>query len=436
MSCNNTVAQQSCFARVELNKTAVYIQQPFKVTYTVLTATWFTEPLEFDNIQIPGAFIIPFTKAQPGRFTDHGKSFSGIQFYYIVFPYKAGQFAVPSLSIKATTPREGSAEAKSITIHTPSRTYIVKPVPREYPANESWMVATDVQLSEHWNKPLKELRVGDVLKQTITVDANGTLPQFIPEIALQKVDWATAYPGAPTLKDTRNETDANGARIQTTTYLLTKAGTWTMPAIKLSWWNPYAAGLYARKLPTVTLKVMDNPDLGMLTTLKDSLGALQVTTKETTHQQVWLIFGIPWYQALLYAVPLVVILLLLIRYLLKMWRMLKAARKRYVVSETYWFIKLLRAPATGPDFIRRLYQWWDRRPSAHKQASVIKTLEEQDEPVLKECFRQYEVQVYKDDAAAATTAKKLKKYFYTYRRRNKHALNKNKLPEEQQEWGK
>ncbi len=74
-----TTLRAQCFAEVELNRKSVYVQQSFRVTITVYTSTWFTAPLEFGNLQIPNAFIVPFEKSVPGVFTVGNKKYSGIQ---------------------------------------------------------------------------------------------------------------------------------------------------------------------------------------------------------------------------------------------------------------------------------------------------------------------------------------------------------------------
>lgn len=411
LSCGWLQAQVKCFAKVELDRNNVYLQQPFKVTYTVLTATWYTQPPDFDNMQIPGAFIVPFTKAQPGRFTDHGTEYSGIQFYYIVFPYKAGVFSVPSITIRVETPPEGSAVSSKVVLHTTPVSFVVKPVPKSFPANEEWLVASDITLSAHWNKPLDQLKVGDVVERTIITDATGTLPQFIPALPIEKVDWATVYPGKVTLKDTRDDYNANGERIQMSTWLLTKAGDFELPAEKVSWWNPYAGRLYTRTLPAVTLKIADNPGLGMLTTLKDSLARASVPVKHVK-KGPWMIAGMIWYKALLYGLAILILLMAgykAVRYLTKK---IITRLRQYRESEYYWFRRFMKAPAA---ISAPLYQWWDRWRKDTVSPAVSVTLQEQHEnDTLKE-WTIYTADVYgqKDDAKVAAAS--LKQRFRQYR---------------------
>lgn len=408
-------AQLKCFAKVELDRNNVYIQQPFKVTCTILTATWYTQPPEFDNIQIPGAFVVPFTRPQTGRFTDHGTGYSGIQFYYIVFPYKEGVFSVPSIAITVATPPEGSAVSSKVTLHTTPVSFVVKPVPKNFPANEEWLVASDVKLADHWSKPLSTLKVGDVIERTVTANASGTLPQFIPALPAGKVSWAEVYPGKVTLKDTRDDYTANGERVQSSTWLLTKAGTFELPPEKVSWWNPYAARLYTRTLPAVKLQVADNPQLGMLTTLKDSLAKASKPLKPAKKGPL-MIAGMIWYKACLYAAAVLLLMWLLYRTGRYLTKKIKYLLQQYHQSEGYWFRKFMKDPATTS-----LYQWWDRWRKNDLSPAVAVTLRRQQETDTLQDLTSYEAVVYGNKPGNNITIIQLKHRFHKYRKKKKHA---------------
>ncbi len=413
--CSNMLhAQLKCFAKVELDRNNVYIQQPFKVTCTVLTATWYTQPPEFDNIQIPGTFVVPFTHSQTGRFTDQGIEYSGIQFYYIVFPYKEGMFSVPSITITVATPLEAGAASSKVVLHTTPVSFVVKPVPESFPHNEEWLVAGDVKLADHWSKPLSTLKVGDVIERTVTTDASGTLPQFIPSLPTGKVSWAEVYPGKVTLKDTRDEYTANGERVQSSTWLLTKAGTFELPPEKVSWWNPYAARLYTRTLPAVKLQVADNPQLGMLTTLEDSL-AKASTPLKPAKKGPRMIAGMIWYKACLYALAVLLLMWLLYRTGRYLTKKIKYLLQQYHQSESFWFRQFMKAPA-----MTSLYQWWDRwRKNGESPAVAATLLQQQETDTLKDLIS-YDMAVYGNKQENNVTITQLKHRFRSYRNKWKH----------------
>lgn len=371
-------AQVTCFVQTQLDRRNVYPQQPFKVIFTVLTATWYTAPLDFDNIQIPNAFIIPFDRTRSGMFPANGKQYPGLQFYFIIFPYAPGNYTIPSIKIIATTPAVGDNKPQKVTLTTTPQPFIVKPEPAAFKA-EQWFVAKDVTIKQYWNKSLKDLKIGDIVERTISIDARGTLPQFIPAIEKDSLDWADTYPHEPTLTDTRDQYDANGRLTQTFTYLLEKEGTYTFPSERIKWWNPYSNKVYSRGTDSMQIRVKPNPNLGMLTTLKDSLNATRVSLKPTQplKKGPLLIFGLPWYWLVLYALAGSILFYSLIRVLIRWYTSLHSAYAAYLQSEPYWFRKLMRSPPALPILLAHLYTWWDRWAIPGKSSSI--TLEAQGE---------------------------------------------------------
>lgn len=363
--CTARVTAQ-VFTDVTLSTRTVYVGQPLRVTITVYTRTWFTAPVEFGNLQIPGAFIVPFDDTQPGMFTAGGKQYPGIQFYYIVFPYKPGEYTVPPFEVIAQSPPEGSSTGRKVTVHTAQQKFTVRDVPDRLKHMGPWFVAKDVRITQHWDKPLTDLKVGDVLLRTVTVEARGTLPQFIPDLAPQeRVDWAGTYPQPAVLTDSRAGGDVSGRSVTRTTYLLEKAGGFEIPQIDLPFWNPLAAHITTRNLPAQSIEVAPNPDLGILATLRDSLWSAQALPAEAAGKKgPWKFRGMTWYQlagAVLLGPAALWLIIVAVRHACRAVRRAVDRRRR---SEAYLFRRFLRSGDTPQKTLPALYRWWDhlRRP--------------------------------------------------------------------------
>ncbi len=377
------VLHAQCFADVELNRESMYVQQSFRVTITVYTSTWFTAPLEFGNLQIPNAFIVPFEKTVPGVFTVNNKKYSGIQFYYIVFPYKPGSFTVPELEITAQTPPEGGSQAQKFAIHTKPQPFEVRDVPARLKEQGDWFVAKDMDIHETWNPPLTNLKVGDVAKRTITINAKGTLPQFIPDLAgKERVDWASSYPQDAVLTDTRDASDANGRSAQTVTYLFEKAGDFTFPSITVTYWNPFSNKMFSKSIGEETIHIADNPNLGILTTLKDSLAATQKPVASKTEAKgPLLILGMRWYVFAGIMIVALFLLYWLIRFGIRLYHKLRAQHQAYLSGEAYRFNQFIHSSGDPKTLLHSLYAWWNsftRKPSP----SVLGSLHTDKEEVL------------------------------------------------------
>lgn len=413
-------AQPSCYAKIELDNRNIYVQQPFKVTFTVLTATWYTEPLDFQDLQMPNAFIIPFSRTIPGMFDVNGKQYAGLQFYYIVFPYKPGTYTIPPIKIIATTPPKGSSESRKITIATQPAKFVVKPIPNNYKGE--WMVAKDVAITERWSRSLRNLKVGDVIERTVTENAKGTLPQFIPELKADTMNGASVYPQDASLKDTRDDNDANGMRTQTFTYLLEKEGDLVLPAMAVKWWNPYRHRTYQRHTRSIKIHVAANPNLGILATLKDSLAATKplATVEEEKSKGPYLIYGIPWYWFTLYALAALFVLYLLVKIISSIYKAIHRRRQQYKSSEIYWFRKFEHSSLQFPELLKRLYAWWDRFAIPGKSSSIIVDAKQREEENIAAPLSSLYKEVYEENNTAATADGALKKSIKLYREELQH----------------
>jgi hypothetical protein len=434
VAMTGTVEGQGCFAKVSLDRRSVYVQQPFKVTITVLTPTWYTAPLDFDNIQIPSAFILPFDRTMPGMFDINGKKYAGLQFYYIVFPYKAGSFTIPSLDIIAQTPAEGSSESRKVRIKTPAEHFTVKAIP-ENAGGKNWFVAKNVFVHETWSKPLKNLKVGDIVERTITIDAKGTLPQFIPQLPKDSLAFASTYLQDAELKDERDDYDANGRLTQSVIYLLEKEGDFTIPAVAVQWWNPNNSKLYSKHAFAGNIHVKPNPNLGMLASLKDSLAEKQAATAPApVSKKLRTIFGIPWYWALLIVVAGIWVLYRLIAISLDRLKTLHAAYRRYMEGETHAFRLFLRSPMAVKSLVPKLYRWWDKFSFPGKSASVTAQLLAENKTATAQTMQEYLEDRYRKDDNNASGNRDFKKAFRVYRKevkKGKHISAENKISAQQ-----
>jgi len=369
-------AQVDAFATVRINKRSVYAQEPIRATVTVYTATWFTQPLEFNNIQIPNAFILPFSRTIPGVYQIRGKQYAGLEFYYIIYPYKPGSYEIPVINVVAETPPQGDYKGRRVTLKTQSIKYTVKENPEKY-GNETWFVARYASIHSTWNRSTGSLKVGDFITRTTTIHAQGTLPNFIPELKPVSPDGVSVYPEDPHLIDQRNENEANGSRIEKTTFLFEREGEVIIPGETIQWWDPVRQRVMKRHTTAVKITILPNPDLGMLATVRDSLDTKQPVASAQKSKGPFLILGIPWKKFLIVCLATAIVIysaFKLVRYLI---RRIISARKNYRQTEAYWFRKFMRSGERYPTVINTFYAWWDRlrgQRSSLQESSLNKSI--------------------------------------------------------------
>ncbi len=358
------------FARISVTPREGVVRQPYNVTITVYSSTWFAEPLNFTNLQIENAFIIPFTRTVSGINYINKKKYATLTFYYLVFPYEAGSLVIPELEINTSIPPEGDYKGKPTTIRTKQQNIRIAPVPSSK-EQEVWMVAKNVSVRENWSKDLQNLKVGDVVEREIVISAEGTLPSLILPLEVEEPDNVSIYPAEPELQDKRNDKDANGVRSEKYSYLLEKEGELIIPEETVLWWNPITKKVYQRTLPEQKLNIAANPDMTMMESLKDSLLAMNpgVVSEEDSETFPWL--------RLIFIIPVILILYFgyyLIRGLLLY---IKARKKEYRQSEAWYFKQAEHALVNNNDvFINALYKWFDKTRLPTQNASISSYLKD------------------------------------------------------------
>lgn len=348
-------AQVNVFATAKLDRSSVYPQQPIKASITVYTETWFTKPLDIENIQVANAFVVPFKRTLSAMRQVNGKKYASLEFYYLIFPYQQGSYTFPEIRLNVESPPVGDYKGQSVQVNTKSLPFEVKEQPNAF-TGASWFVAIDVSISQKWNKPVNDFKVGDVVERTIQIDAKGTLPNFIPDLIIEEEDYATIYKKSPQLEDKRSTQSANGLKSETFLYLFSEPGKFTIPETRVDWWNPFASKAYFKVLPAQEITVADNPDLGMLATLQDSLSQVQVLDDG---QEVKVLSWWEAYWKYFIAAPFFVLILYhLLKFLLKKIKAIEEIREKTKSSEAYAFRQLEKENAKT--FERAFIHWWNK----------------------------------------------------------------------------
>ena len=353
------------FATMRVNTHNVYKQQPIRASITIYTSTWFTDSPDLGTIHIPNTFVLPFKRTQSAIRYVNNKKYATLEFYYLIFPYESGEITIPELKISISTPPEGDYIGVKRNLKTKPITLNVKEEPEGFSGIE-WLIAKNVTITDKWNKPLKEAKVGEVIERTITIRATGTLPAFIPESILKEEDWAGIYPREPQLKDTRTNKDANGIRIEKYRYLLEKEGTFTIEPITVVWWNAYLNKQFSRSSQKQTITVKRNPDLGILTTMRDSLSTSELALPNNPNKKPFSFLGLKLKQLLLLSAILFIAIFLLLKLSKAALRKWCRTKQNYLNSEKYWFDQLLKTyHKNTSQQLNALYNWLIRRPNKH-----------------------------------------------------------------------
>ncbi|GEM_PF-1014144 len=354
-------AGQKLWSDVRLNKSSVYVGEPVEVTISVYTSTWFTSGVDLGNIKVNGAFTVYFRPVSTSVI-QNGQTFPGVQLIYHVFPFSEDDITFPSLNVEVETPADGDYKGVRRTLKTQEKPIRVLPVPPNF-EKDQWLVTSNLYLDESWSGNLKNVKVGDVLERKITRTAYGTVSELIPPIVWDSIPQVSLYPTRSNVENHKSKTAISAIRTESMRYLFEKEGEVVIPEMVFSWYNSYQKRLYKHTLKEVKINVLPNPDLGVLTSVRDSLQAQlkQAQIEEEKGDQPFTILGLsPKRFALL------VIIMLLAIYLMYRgfsWIIFqnKKRKEAYLHSEAYYFDQFKKAVRGEGDsaIIKTLYRWID-----------------------------------------------------------------------------
>ncbi len=238
----------------------IIVGQAIHLNVTVLVPNYFTGSPDFPVFELENAIVVqPQDRPQNLNETIGGVRYAGISQTYTIYPQQAGDFHLPPARFAVPY---ASAPPKTTEAHLalPHLTFRAD-IPEAARGLNYFLPTTRLTLQQQWDSPIKNIRVGDTFRRTITITTVRTQGMLIPPVPLDGVNGIRIYPEQPKVLDqkTANGEFVYGQRTQSARYFLRKEGDYTLPAIHLQWWNLNTNKLVTSTLPAVHLIVAPNP---------------------------------------------------------------------------------------------------------------------------------------------------------------------------------
>lgn len=102
-----------------------------------------------------------------------------------------------------------------------------------------WLPAQSITLDESWQPQDGRLRVGEPLTRQLNLVARGLTAAQLPDLSalLNLPDGLKAYPDQPQLEDRVQDGSLIGTRSQSVALIANRPGRYTLPAVRLKWWD-------------------------------------------------------------------------------------------------------------------------------------------------------------------------------------------------------
>lgn len=254
-----------------------YVQAAVKLTVRLFTSRALYRP----DLELNGNTNVMVKRIGSDRDSAverNGRSYRVITRHYVLFPLHSGKVSLPGpvLAAEVSVSQGGSAfrnpfrsflgtlgtllAVRPIRVHGRSITLDVRPRPASA-VGSYWLPARKVTLSAHWDQTGLATQTGNPLTLNLYLQATGLTAAQLPDLAalLDIPPGLKAYPDQATLVDNTHDGNLVGSRDQSIALIANTPGRYTIPALKVRWWDTASNQLREATLPAQTLRIMPAP---------------------------------------------------------------------------------------------------------------------------------------------------------------------------------
>lgn len=263
MSCAAAWAQE-VKVRVSLSeKEAVWAGQRVTLAVELLAPGFFTGAPAFDLPEVPGLLLAP-PEGSPtvsSETADDGTAYTVQRHEVSVFSRRGGNQVVPPFTVRFSYKRQPlDKDVVAASVKTEPVNFTVK-VPPGAEKLGGVISARGLTVTEEWKPdPGKPgTKAGDAFTRTITFTAPDVPAMAFPPFPAGKIDGIGIYQKDPEVLDRDDRGSLTGERRDTVTYVCQRPGEFTIPAVRVTWFDLEGETLRTIDFPEHKLAVAANP---------------------------------------------------------------------------------------------------------------------------------------------------------------------------------
>ena len=305
---------QTVSFEAELDQTSVYVQGQVLLTLRIMQSTNL-ESRSVTELQLDNAFVKPLEQQSFQR-TINGRPWLVHEIRYAIFPEESGVLEIPAQTFSA---RESNGRRSMMgfgnsgrALNRTSNTLSLKVLPRpgSFPG-ATWLPATKLELEESWSTPPEQLRIGESATRTVTIRGVGLQGAQLPPTVFPSTDGLRYYPDQPVISEVDSSTGLTGTRKDSAALIPTQEGRWTVPEVRIPWWDTKAEKIRYATLPEREIVVaagaymqLDSSPIAIVAPTEAASPVDTVTATTTAGGGVWKLAAIAcalgWLCTLLY----------------------------------------------------------------------------------------------------------------------------------------
>ncbi len=267
-SVNGQASDKPVYIETSVDKKRLFVQEQLLLTVRLITSVNL-QGLNSDELKIPDAVVKQVGESQYQR-RINGRNHLVIESIYAIFPQSSGELIIPRLNWTITLedmrqdPFFGrdpffNRGGKRLRLHSDEKIIPIMPQPGNYPAT-TWLPASDLNISQSWSSPTDQFTVGEPITRTITLQAKGLSGAQLPPLQISEQHGVKYYPDQPQSEDSVASDGVTGTRTESYAIVPTKAGSFTLPSVVVTWWDTKSKRIREVSLPVE--KILVAPALG------------------------------------------------------------------------------------------------------------------------------------------------------------------------------
>lgn len=177
--------------------------------------------------------------------TRDGQSYRVLERRYALFPQTSGELVISPVEFEGEVVDPGQAgtglsrlfaRGKRVRLRTPVVRATALSPPSIYPGS-IWLPAKNLQLAEEWSRDPDTLRAGEPVTRTLRLQAVGLSAEQLPEVSAPATEGVKEYGDQPITRTTTDTDWVHGVREQRIAIVPGNEGTYTLPEIRVDWWD-------------------------------------------------------------------------------------------------------------------------------------------------------------------------------------------------------
>ncbi|WP_174236689.1 protein BatD [Dyella sp. S184] len=190
-----------------------------------------------------------------------GRTYHVLEQRYALIPQRAGHIDIPAVdfqgaAIDPNDPNSFFGASIPVSASAPAQAIEVQAAPADW-GKIAWLPARQLNLSLDGLPTAQDSpRVGQPLNLTMNLQATGLSYEALPALSLPPLDGATVYPDKPASGNHNDGQWIIGWRQQAFAVVPERAGTLTIPATTLKWWNVLTDRMEVAQIPARSITIL------------------------------------------------------------------------------------------------------------------------------------------------------------------------------------